>query len=124
MKSDSGVIGDGRSNIDGGIAKYKDYEIIVEDEKNFILKHREDAEPAINIAFRESSDGGNEWVGLPEALKMQLNVFSAEEISAYPGTLLKVILGQLYQPKQALKDSGEINRQIRHAANIQQENPS
>jgi len=45
-------------------------------------------------------------------------VFSAEEISAYPGTLLKVILGQLYQPKQALKDSGEINRQIRHAANI------
>ena len=41
---------------------------------------------------------------------MQLNVFSAEEIAQYPGTLLKVILGQLYSPKEELKDSGEISK--------------
>ena len=61
---------------------------------------------------------GIQWTGLPDCLKMQLNVFSAEEIAQYPGTLLKVILGQLYSPKQELKDSGEISRQITHAANI------
>ena len=43
-----------------------------------------------------NGDGSIEWQGLPTALKMQLNVFSKEEIRAYPGTLLKVILGQLY----------------------------
>ena len=42
----------------------------------------------------------------------------------YPATLLKVILSQLYQPKQALKDSGEIEKQLKHAANIVQQNPS
>ena len=41
---------------------------------------------------------------------MQLNVFSAEEIANYPATLLKVILGQLYSPKEELKDSGEISK--------------
>ena len=30
----------GGPNIDGGIAKYKDYEIVIEDERNFILKHK------------------------------------------------------------------------------------
>lgn len=35
-----------------------------------------------------------------------------------------MILSQLYQPKEALKDSGEIQKQIKHAANIQQQNPS
>lgn len=53
-----------------------------------------------------------------------MKVFSKEEASNYPATLLKVILSQLYSPKQELKDSGEIKQQIRHAANIQQENPS
>lgn len=65
-----------------------------------------------------------EWVGLPNCLKMQMNVFSKEEIANYPATLLKVVLGQLYNPKQELKDSGEIKNQIRNAANIQEENPS
>ena len=51
-------------------------------------------------------------------------MFSKQEIASYPGTLLKVILGQLYQPKQALKDSGEIQRKIKVAANIKKENPS
>jgi len=50
--------------------------------------------------------------------------FNKDEIRNYPATVLKVILGQLYQPKQALKDSGEIQKQIKHAANIKQENPS
>lgn len=51
-------------------------------------------------------------------------VFSQDEQQNYPGTVLKVILGQLYQPKQELKDSGEIQKQIKHAANIREENPS
>ena len=113
----------GMPEIDGGIAKYKNYEIVIEDDRNFILKHKEDLEPSIQITMREEGNGF-QWVGLPDCLKMQLNVFSPEEVSQYPGTLLKVILGQLYSPKEELKDSGEINRQISHAANIQQENPS
>ncbi len=60
--------------------------------------------------MREKPNGEFEWVGLPPALKRQLSVFSHDEIASYPGTLLKVILGQLYQPKQELKDSGEITR--------------
>lgn len=68
--------------------------------------------------MHEDPQGGFTWNGLPECLKQQLAVFSADEIARYPGTLLKVILSQLYQPKQALKDSGEISQQIRHAANI------
>ena len=105
--------------VDGGIAQYRDFEIVVEDDRNFVLKHKEDATQAIQVVMRENNEGGFEWVGLPEALKRQLTVFSEEEVAQYPGTLLKVILGQLYQPKEALKDSGEITRQIRHAANIQ-----
>lgn len=34
-------------NISGGIAKFKDYEIVIEDERNFILKHKDDIDPAI-----------------------------------------------------------------------------
>lgn len=66
--------------IDGGIAKYKNYEIVIEDDRNFILKHKEDQEPAIQITMREEGNGF-QWVGLPDCLKMQLNVFSAEEVS-------------------------------------------
>jgi hypothetical protein len=66
----------------------------------------------------ENNSGGFNWMGLPECLKHQLTVFSEEEISKNPGTLLKVILGQLYNPKQALKESNEITAQIRQAANI------
>lgn len=46
------------SPIDGGIAKYKDYEIVIEDERNFILKHKQDEEPAIQITLRDQSGGG------------------------------------------------------------------
>lgn len=28
--------------IDAGIAKFKDYEILIQDERNFLLKHKED----------------------------------------------------------------------------------
>ena len=57
------------SNIDGGIAKYKNFEIIIEDDRNFILKHKEDLEPAIQITMREEAHGF-QWVGLPDCLKM------------------------------------------------------
>ena len=95
-------------NIDAGIVQYKDYEIIIEDQRNFIMRHRTDEDRAIQITMRENSAGGYEWIGLPDCLKRELSVFRQEEINEYPGTLLKVILSQLYQPKQALKDSGEI----------------
>ena len=48
------------------------------------------------MAIRETFEGNFEWVGLPEVLKQQLDVFSSEEVQQYPATLLKVILGQLY----------------------------
>ena len=110
--------------IDGGIAQYKDYEIIIEDQYNFVLKHKTEEGRNIQITMRQNASGGYEWIGLPDCIKRELSVFRQEEIEEYPGTLLKVILGQLYQPKEALKDSGEISRQINRAANIRQENPS
>ena len=110
--------------INSGIDEFKDYEIIVEDNRNFIMRNMKDPSKEIQITMRENDDGTFDWVGLPEALKLELRPFSQQEIANYPATLLKVILGQLYQPKQALKDSGEINKQIKHLANIQQDNPS
>ncbi len=80
----------------------------MEDDRNFVLRHKTDETQAIQVVMRENDAGGFEWIGLPEAFKRQLTVFSEEEISQYPGTVLKVILGQLYQPKQHLQDSGEI----------------
>ena len=82
------------------------------------MKHKTDETKAIQITMREDGQGGYEWIGLPECFKRELSVFRQEEINEYPGTLLKVILGQLYQPKQALQDSGEISQQITRAANI------
>ena len=64
--------------------------------------------------MRENHDGSIDWVGLPQCIKQQLSAFSAQEVRQYPGTLLKVVLSQLYSPKMELKDSGEIQRQIRH----------
>ena len=104
--------------VDQGIAQYKDYEIEIEDQHNFVMKDRTDETKAIQITMRDDGQGGYEWIGLPECFKRELSVFRQEEINEYPGTLLKVILGQLYQPKQALQDSGEISQQITRAANI------
>ena len=98
--------------------------VIIEDNRNFVLQHRTDESKQIQVQMRPGPKGGFEWVGLPDCLKMQLTVFSDQEIAEYPGTLLKVILGQLYSPKQALKDSGEISHQINQAAAIKVENPS
>ena len=47
----------GMPEIDGGIAKYKNYEIVIEDDRNFILKHKEDLEPSIQITMREEGNG-------------------------------------------------------------------
>ena len=55
--------------VDGGIAQYKDYEIIIEDNRNFIMKHKTDESKQIQITMRPNGSGGFEWVGLPEALK-------------------------------------------------------
>ena len=103
---------DDNSCFDGGgseLAKYKDFEIVVEDDRNFILKHKEDLEPAVQITMRQD-DHGVQWIGLPECLKEQLNAFSAEDVEMYPGTLLKTILDQLHYPKEELKDSEEVKK--------------
>ena len=42
--------------------------------------------------MQENGGGGFDFIGLPEALKRELSVFSEEEIEQYPDTLLKVIL--------------------------------
>ena len=42
----------------------------------------------------------------------------------YPGTLLKTILDQLHSPREELKDSEEVKKQIIDAADIRHEDPS
>lgn len=94
--------------VNAGIDHYKDFEIEIVDDQNFVLKHKNDENLNIQVSMQEKGDGSLEFVGLPEALKAEMRPFSKDEIRNYPSTVLKVILGQLYQPKQALKDSGEI----------------
>lgn len=79
--------------IDGDIAIYKDFEVIVEDKHNFMLRHKSDDTRQIQITMRENANGTFDWVGLPACLKLQMNVFSKEEVANYPATLLKVVLG-------------------------------
>ena len=38
-------------------AQYKDFELVVEDDRNFILKHKKDLEPAVRISMREEEEG-------------------------------------------------------------------
>ena len=47
--------GSGGGIVDGGIAQYRDYEIVVEDDRNFVLKHKEDETQAIQIVMRENN---------------------------------------------------------------------
>ena len=54
--------------------------MFVENERNFVLKHREYPSKTIQVAMRETFEGDFEWDGLPEVLKQQLNVFSNEEV--------------------------------------------
>ena len=105
------------------LAKYKDFEIVVENDRNFILKHKKDEKPAVKITMREEEDGFS-WIGLPDDLKEQLSAFRDEDVEIYPGTLLKTILDQLNSPRKELKDSEEVKKQISDAANILHENPS
>ena len=52
--------------------------------------------------MRENSSGNFDWIGLPEPIKRQLSVFKKQEIADYPGTVLKSILKQMYNPKEKL----------------------
>ena len=54
-----------------------------------MMRHKTDESlDPIHITVSDNSDGGLDWIGLPQSLKMQLTVFSEEEIKRYPGTLL------------------------------------
>ena len=55
------------SIIDAGIGAFKDYEIVIVDDNNFLLKHRNNEQPEINISCSHGY-GGVEWVGLPASL--------------------------------------------------------
>ena len=35
------------ATIDGGIAQYKDFEIVIEDDRNFVMRHRNDEQEPI-----------------------------------------------------------------------------
>ena len=73
---------------------YKEYEVLIHDERNFTLKHMDDSkgiEPT-QVSLVESDNGVLEWIGLPPILECQLSVFNREEVAQYPGTLLKVII--------------------------------
>ena len=120
----SNTIGGSMHESDGGeLAKYKDFEIVMKDDRNFILKHKEDLKPAVKITMREEEHGFS-WIGLPDCLKEPLSAFREEDLEIYPGTLLKTILGQLQSPREELKDSEEVKKQISDAANILHDNPS
>ena len=56
--------------IDGDIAIYKDFEVIVEDKHNFMLRHKTDETREIQITMKQNSSGGFDWVGLPACLKL------------------------------------------------------
>jgi len=62
--------------LSAGIAQFKDYMVIIEDNRNFVLQHRTDESKQIQVQMRPGPKGGFEWVGLPDCLKMQLTVFS------------------------------------------------
>ena len=112
------IIGGSMHESDGReLAEFKDFEIVIVDDRNFILKHKEDLEPAIEVTMRQKVDGF-QWIGLPNCLKVQLNAFSAEDVEKYPGTLLKAIFHQLHSPREELKDSEEMKKQIIDAAEI------
>lgn len=53
--------------IDGNIAQYKDYEVVVEDPRNFIMR-KKDGTDEIQITIREDAKGEIEWVGLPACI--------------------------------------------------------
>lgn len=114
----------GPSQVNAGISQFKDYEVIEHDMSHFTLRCRTDHSQTVDVSISEGPGDSIIWHGLPDCLRQELAVFSQQEVSMYPATLLKVILSQLYQPKQALKDSGEIEKQLKHAANIVQQNPS
>ena len=83
FSSDGGfgkIIGESMHESDGDeLAKYKDFEIVVENDRNFILKHKEDLKPAVKITMREEEDGFS-WIGLPDDLKEQLSAFRDEDV--------------------------------------------
>jgi len=62
--------------LSAGIAQFRDYMVKIEDNRNFILQHRTDETKQIIVQLRPGPEGGFEWVGLPDALKMQLTVFN------------------------------------------------
>ena len=48
---------------------YKDYKVFVEYDRNFALQHKEDPSQTIQVEMRLNSEGGFDWVGLPDSLK-------------------------------------------------------
>ena len=61
---------------------WAEYEIeeVSEGDKNFLLKHKSDQEPPIQISMREDQKGGFQWVGLPDCFQSYLGGFSAADI--------------------------------------------
>ena len=93
------IIGGSMHESDGDeTGQYKDFELVVEDDRNFILKHKKDLEPAVRISMREEEEGV-QWTGLPDLFKEQLSAFRDEDVQIYPGTLLKTILDQFHFPR-------------------------
>lgn len=68
--------------VDAGIAQYKDYEIIVIDDRNFIMQHRNESlgKPQFEISLNQQANGELEWINLPACLQMQLKAFNQEEM--------------------------------------------
>lgn len=81
-KNDSTTLDDRMGDfIDANLFDFADYEVSARSQKEFVMQSISDSSKEIEISIAPRTDGkpGIEWKGLPENLKMQLNVFTAEE---------------------------------------------
>ena len=76
-------LSESENSVDDDIYQYRDFEIVEENNRNFILKHKTDATQKNLIEIIEKNEGNFELVGLPEVLKRQLSVFNEENVSHY-----------------------------------------
>ena len=76
---------------------------------SFLLRHMQDPKCSIKVKMHQEDDGGVDWEGLPRSIEMELSRFDQETVAYYPATVLNVILGQVRQPRQPLRDSAEVS---------------
>lgn len=96
-----------------GLAYFREYNVVVEDERSFTLRHpRDPSLEVIHVFLNDRDDGDIEWVGLPHLIMREMSVFKADEMRRFPETLLKVVLRKDYRPKEILMRQADAQEQI------------